>query len=652
MTERKVVKQLWCSSLVFVFALAMAAGSAGAASTLDALWHMDRSAVTVRDSSGNDNTGEGTNTVLVSGKFNDALGFNGTNAYVLVPDSATVEQTSDFTVEAWVWVNPKTTYGNPGEYIIVAKANQQLDVAGDGSQAKLGYALGIDSSLGTLAGAISGNGSLTSASFVHGETIVSKGVWHHVALVYNHDDTPTLKVYLDGVLDGSVGSVAGQVSPAGGIPVTIGAWNNNSPANPTTNYSGFFHGKIDEVREWGRVLADNEILASAQSGLRGDWHFDTSVRGVTPDSSGYMNDATLAAASGPLPTIGGGGPEPWFGKSLQLTGSNYATVLDNSTLDNTAPFTLEGWIKPNALTGTQTIAGRWTGTVSTSAYVLGLQDDWLSASLAFGRDTLGIRAGAVTTGWQHVALVVTSGDEIFMYLNGVSLIGPVTISPAVNSAPGTNLTIGAFNNGSSYTDFFSGAIDEVHVWARALSPSEIGFLSGNCGGAVSAGSPTAPTGACDAELVVPNDMTQKIGSSDAEVFPETYFQCKATSGWWGSLVQGSIRCGSREEDTGSPDAYELPPEHAMPLWFMVSDPDTTGASPLNDCAIDLGSTPGDPKGLLGGLLGCQASTDGKSALLTGQQVRATHRPKTYSQTLHLDVTTSDGDELPVNVQWR
>lgn len=667
MTYKKGAKQLWCSSLGLVFAIAMTAANAGAASTLDALWHMDGSAITVADSSGNANTGTGTNTVSTAGKFNNSLRFNGASAYVRVPDSATVEQPSDFTVEAWIWVNPLDTI--PTEQELVAKWDYQFDLNGTGSQAELAYILAILPG-GRVGGSISQTGQ-EDATFqsVTGVTPVSKGVWHHVAFVYNHNDTticlvaprhtgcevaplvvgvPTLKIYLDGVLDNFNIVTDTAVYPATDIPVTIGARNDHSPSDATTDYIHFFYGNIDEVREWGRVLADNEILASAQSGLRGDWHFDTSVSGVTPDSSGYSNNATLTGS-----VLGGSGPEPWFGKSLPLNGTtNYATVADNSTVEIAGSLSLDAWINPTTVSPEfQTVVARgyYSGAFAYSLYLYENQicmDFEDTAPIPNEDYTCG---GSVSTGtWHHVAGVADfNAQELYVYLDGVQ-VGSVAFftSYPVNLAPGTNLTIGALPSGvSEITEAFAGSIDEVHLWARALSGNEVAFLAGNCSGSV----PVRPTGPldslppCAAELIVPLDMTQQIGSSDAEVVPETYFQYAATSEAAPAHAQSKPKPGGGG------------PEHAMPLWFMVSDPSTTTASPSNPCALDIGSTPGDPKNHIGGLLGCQASADGKSALISGDQINvqtAAKKPPQPATTLHLEVTTSDSDKLPVNVQWR
>ena len=65
------------------------------------------SGAVLADVSGNGNNGTITNaTWTTSGKYGDALVFNGTNALVTIPDSTSLNLTTGMTLEAWV--NPST----------------------------------------------------------------------------------------------------------------------------------------------------------------------------------------------------------------------------------------------------------------------------------------------------------------------------------------------------------------------------------------------------------------------------------------------------------------------------------------------------------------------------------------------------------------
>ena len=74
---------------------------------LVAAYSFENAGTTVADASGNGNTGTIANaTWTTAGKYGNALVFNGTNAWVTIPDSASLHLTTGMTLEAWV--NPST----------------------------------------------------------------------------------------------------------------------------------------------------------------------------------------------------------------------------------------------------------------------------------------------------------------------------------------------------------------------------------------------------------------------------------------------------------------------------------------------------------------------------------------------------------------
>ena len=83
---------------------------------------------TVYDSSGNGNNGTITNaTWTTSGKYGDALVFNGTNALVTIPDSTLLHLTTGMTLEAWV--NPSTVTSAWTDVIYKGNDNYYLEAA-------------------------------------------------------------------------------------------------------------------------------------------------------------------------------------------------------------------------------------------------------------------------------------------------------------------------------------------------------------------------------------------------------------------------------------------------------------------------------------------------------------------------------------------
>jgi hypothetical protein len=67
---------------------------------LIAEYHFDGNA---KDSSGNGNNGLVSGPVYIEGQFGHALGFNGENNSVRVPDSISLNPTS-ITIEAWIYI--------------------------------------------------------------------------------------------------------------------------------------------------------------------------------------------------------------------------------------------------------------------------------------------------------------------------------------------------------------------------------------------------------------------------------------------------------------------------------------------------------------------------------------------------------------------
>jgi len=103
----------------------------------------------------------------------------------------------------------------------------------------------LDPTVGALRIAVQG-GSIT------GDTDISDNLWHHVAAVLDNDGSPDVsevKLYVNGIEE-SYSSVSGQaINTAAVDDVIIGAINN----------TGYFDGKIDDVRIYDKALSVGEI---------------------------------------------------------------------------------------------------------------------------------------------------------------------------------------------------------------------------------------------------------------------------------------------------------------------------------------------------------------------------------------------------------
>jgi hypothetical protein len=76
-------------------------------------------------------------------------------------------------------------------------------------------------------------------------TILADGLWHHVTYTFTNSSN-VVNIYVDGVLSGS-GNMALAPDVAGHV-MRLGA-----------NPPHFFHGQMDELRIYNRVLSQSEI---------------------------------------------------------------------------------------------------------------------------------------------------------------------------------------------------------------------------------------------------------------------------------------------------------------------------------------------------------------------------------------------------------
>lgn len=163
--------------------------------------------------------------------------------------------------------------------------------------------------------------------------------------------------------------------------------------------------------------------------------------------------------------------------------SNYTDYFSGFSLLNnnfSEQVTLAAWIKPAAITGDQNIVSKRNGNGDGNGFRLSLSGGKLyfqvnqtnSVSRSYITANPVISAGI----FQHIAASFNpSTQQMEIYVNGVSV--PVTL---VNAETVTSihegvalLNLGVLTDGNQYTQKFGGYIDEMQIFDRALSASEI-----------------------------------------------------------------------------------------------------------------------------------------------------------------------------------
>jgi hypothetical protein len=195
----------------------------------------------VWDSSANSNNGTGTNNTWTTGKIGGALAMNGSNRYVNVPDSTSLNPTN-ITVSAWL---------NSSDTATTASAVTKWDdvTQGDGE-----WILGHGATAGTFRFLIKIGGTIYRNE---SSTGFSTGTFHHVVGTY---DGSYVRLYVDGAEVGTALAASGSM-PSTLPPVRLGTRASNNQ---------YYNGIVDEVKIFSRALSAKEIKAEYDAGNAGN----------------------------------------------------------------------------------------------------------------------------------------------------------------------------------------------------------------------------------------------------------------------------------------------------------------------------------------------------------------------------------------------
>ncbi len=213
------------------------------------LMHLDENPATdtsaIADSSGNSNNGvlttnDGAANKSVGGQFDQAISFDGTDDYILIPRPIT----DDFTISFWFSstqvVGGSTTQWWQGRGLVDGEVVGNFDdfgvSLGSGGRVHFGVGFGPDV-------------TITSP----GATPLNDGQWHHVAATRD-GTTGAMILYVDGV---QASSGAGSTNSRTASPnLRIGSLQSGVAGR-------FFNGLIDEVTVFDRTLSAGEVVALA-----------------------------------------------------------------------------------------------------------------------------------------------------------------------------------------------------------------------------------------------------------------------------------------------------------------------------------------------------------------------------------------------------
>ncbi len=226
------------------------------------------------------------------------------------------------------------------------------------------------------------------------------------------------------------------------------------------------------------------------NGLVGYWSFS----GNANDESGNGNNGTVLSGT----TLA----------SDRFNNSNSSYLIDGvncpdskgillpTAINNSGDYTISIWFQTNDSTKQlQTLFNSYPHQYIASSFNYFIANN-TSGSIGNGTwvDVGGSNWSTFNlTSWHHIVVVKVSLDYKF-YQDG-NLVYTRSISPIYNNGSFTNINIGAIsiNGGSACYETFSGKLDDVGVWSRALTQQEITNLhnSQNCSAVITLNGPSS-----------------------------------------------------------------------------------------------------------------------------------------------------------------
>jgi hypothetical protein len=225
------------------------------------------------------------------------------------------------------------------------------------------------------------------------------------------------------------------------------------------------------------LISDYDVMAVAPSDANLEAHYQ--FEGNLLDSSGnlYHGDpcGTIAYAAGQI------------GQALNLDGASYVNIAGYQGVTGEQSRTMSAWIK----TATSGEILSWGQNSNSLKWIFRVQDE--AVDVTDGAIRVEVNGGSIVGDtdlrddqWHHTAAVLgeTEGapvvGDIQLYVDGVLEVTSSLIDNPINTASDSDVRIGQAPWGNRP---FTGQIDDVRIYSRALSQGELANLAGLAAGA-------------------------------------------------------------------------------------------------------------------------------------------------------------------------
>ena len=302
-----------------------------------------------------------------------------------------------------------------------------------------------------------------SLNTLTGSTSLALSTWYHIAYVYDYSSR-TQYVYVQGVLDGTRTSSDAYQSQSG--PLIFG----------TSNFtSSFFDGYIDFLSITTRAKTAAEILTDAS--LVAYFSFDGTS--LTTD---YGPNKIVAYMQNTIAATGK------IGRGLSFSGtiSMFQAYAFYQLSQPNREFSIAIWVYPILANGTliQKTKSQYTTTGPCCIFMAFSSTGQIVYSIPSLVTTTQVYGPFLSLNqWTHLGYTYSPTNGIVMYINGARYgsTGAVYYNSTANGTDWLNLGWAASScttGGTSISNgYFQGAIDELYVYRRELSASEVSSLA-------------------------------------------------------------------------------------------------------------------------------------------------------------------------------
>ena len=388
-------------------------------SGLVAGWALDEgTGTTASDISGNNNTGTLANgPTWTTGKYGNALSFDGANDYVNVPDAASLDLTS-WTISAWIYPTslPSVTWKT-----ILCKGgdctNYYLQTYGTELEG------GFESPAGNW------------RRFRTTGAALQLNTWYHVAFTFD-DATNTGKVYINGGERFSKTETAAPVTTA--TPLRIG----------TDNWNENWSGLLDDLRIYNRALSQAEIQTEMNTPLGGvpppsfDFSLANSGNISVTQGQSITNTITATLSSGSAQSIS-------YSASGLPTGATASFSPASCSPTCTTTITLTTQASTPTGNSTITVTGTDGSLSRTTSFTLTVQapSDTTPPVLSNGSPS-----GTLSAGTTQTTMQVTTNENATCKYGTTPNTSYASLPNTFSTTGGTthSTTITGLTNGSSY----------------------------------------------------------------------------------------------------------------------------------------------------------------------------------------------------------